>query len=846
MRWGLFCIAAVSLAFAGLGPALAQDQQRFALVIGASAYGENRAELEADGFIVPAALANATRDASLVADSLAAAGFEVDHVADPDKRTMLAAIGRFAEKLRAAGENGVGVFYFAGHGAQGRPPLERDIENYLIPLGVEMRTEEDLESEAMGLSRISATLSGTGAGAIVIIIDACRDFAMPQANRSSSNTRGLAEANAGANTLLAYSTAPGKVANDGPPGANGPYASALAREIRAARGSRIEDIFYAVRQDVRASTGGEQLPWENSSLERPVLVGVTIVVNTTDESDPVEEGAPSAQDQMVFNALATPCEYAMFARDFPQSPLRTLATTRAAGSAPCDEGGAAGRSSVEIVRRAQTLLSAMECGDVPTDGVVGTGTRAAAGRFREAHGLDGVTFDEAFIQALEDANVGGFVCAPEATPDPATTTTTAAASKTFEPPAFGEIVLDAGFSPDPHLAAIVAGGDRDASTVAAGCTGMIAGPPDYNVTYSAGFLPLYLTAASLGDVSLVVNLPNGEWACDDDSAGGGGGYNAGLTFEPAQSGVYNIWVGTVGGSGETVDATLFVSELGYEDISRVNADADPYYGQVAIDASFAQDPYSVYISAGGSNDASLLDSACSGMIGDSPDFNVEHSAGWESLYLSAASDGDTSLVVRTPEGTFVCNDDTNGLNPGVTLSSPSSGRYNVWVGRIGEEGTVASTLHISQTSYFDSQINSSGGAADVDWTAAATSGSQTLQSGFEPDPLTISLDPGGEVDASDVDATCVGNVAVAPNFSFDYETGLFPLYVYAESTVDTTLMVRTPSGAWMCDDDSGLQLNPGVGFKSPESGTYSVWVGRLGDATEAATLYVSETAFARD
>ena len=58
MRWGLFCIAAVSLAFAGLGPALAQDQQRFTLVIGASAYGENRAELEADGFIVPAALAN--------------------------------------------------------------------------------------------------------------------------------------------------------------------------------------------------------------------------------------------------------------------------------------------------------------------------------------------------------------------------------------------------------------------------------------------------------------------------------------------------------------------------------------------------------------------------------------------------------------------------------------------------------------------------------------------------------------------------------------------------------------------------------------------------------------------
>ena len=46
------------------------------------------------------------------------------------------------------------------------------------------------------------------------------------------------------------------------------------------------------------------------------------------------------------------------------------------------------------------------------------------------------------------------------------------------------------------------------------------------------------------------------------------------------------------------------------------------------------------------------------------------------------SDGDPTLVVRTPDGAFHCNDNTNQLilDPTVEITQPVTGRYDVWVG----------------------------------------------------------------------------------------------------------------------------------------------------------------------
>ena len=270
-------VAAACVLAAGLGQAQTPGA-KLALVIGVGDYARDAAVQQAGGFVAPPRLVNATGDAALIADALASKGFTVTRTVNPDRRAMLTAINAFSAALAQAGPDAVGVFYFAGHGAQGRPALERDIDNYLIPLGTSLTSEIDLESEAIGLSRISEKLRPGAGGATVIILDACRDFALP-ASRGLAK-RGLAETRAAPGTMIAYATAPGAEALDVLPGqANGPYATALAGEVRGARGATLEQLFIAVRNKVLDDTHNTQVPWENSSLRRTVTFGVAPAVS---------------------------------------------------------------------------------------------------------------------------------------------------------------------------------------------------------------------------------------------------------------------------------------------------------------------------------------------------------------------------------------------------------------------------------------------------------------------------------------------------------------------------------------------------------------------------------------
>lgn len=65
-------------------------------------------------------------------------------------------------------------------------------------------------------------------------------------------------------SFVSYSTAPGSVAYDGD-GQNSPFAEALNIEVRKS-GQPIEITFRNVRRSVLQSTGGQQTPWDSSSL----------------------------------------------------------------------------------------------------------------------------------------------------------------------------------------------------------------------------------------------------------------------------------------------------------------------------------------------------------------------------------------------------------------------------------------------------------------------------------------------------------------------------------------------------------------------------------------------------
>lgn len=120
---------------------------------------------------------------------------------------------------------------------------------------------------------------------------------------------------------------------------------------------------------------------------------------------------------------------------------------------------------------------------------------------------------------------------------------------------FGEIRLSAGFTPDPYRVQIVAGGSIDGSRLPGACVGTISAAPDFEVTYSAGGFPLVFRTLSSVDTTLIINGPDGQWYCDDDSFGDS---DAEVRFNRPQSGTYDIWVGTF--NGGTSSATLLITE----------------------------------------------------------------------------------------------------------------------------------------------------------------------------------------------------------------------------------------------------------------------------------------------
>ena len=126
------------------------------------------------------------------------------------------------------------------------------------------------------------------------------------------------------------------------------------------------------------------------------------------------------------------------------------------------------------------------------------------------------------------------------------------------PANFGSVSLSGGFTPDPYRVDIISGGSHRASEVRSGCAGWVSAAPDFELSFTAGSLPLILSANSSSDTTILVNDPNGNWHCNDD--GGNAGLNPALTFNNPASGTYDIWIGSYR-QGENAQASLSISEL---------------------------------------------------------------------------------------------------------------------------------------------------------------------------------------------------------------------------------------------------------------------------------------------
>lgn len=132
--------------------------------------------------------------------------------------------------------------------------------------------------------------------------------------------------------------------------------------------------------------------------------------------------------------------------------------------------------------------------------------------------------------------------------------------------------------------------------------------------------------------------------------------------------------------------------------------------------------------------------------------------------------------------------------------------------------------------------------ATLNFSLPPTYGSTALTSGFVPDPFTVGITGGGNANVSYLGGGCTGFATSAPSFSVNYTAGAFPtLRFYFIGNVDSTMVINTPGGSYVCVDDSFGTLHPTIDFNSPASGRYDIWIGSFAQGTSVGgTLYVTE------
>ena len=240
-----WCLGAPS----AFGPAQPQAQtrpadKRIALVIGNGRY--------------PAMpLPNPENDARLIAANLRKLGFEVNEQLNLGVRDFRRVLREFSKRLQE--DDAVAVLYYAGHGVQ------IDGRNYLLPVDLNLRDQEEVKDESVDIEDLFLSrLDRARSSARIVILDACRDNPFAGKTRNVRSAGGLAEMGA-RGTLIAYASAPGQPAEDGPTGRNSVYTKSLAEEMMVP-GLEVEQMFKNVRVKVLRDTKERQVPWVNTSL----------------------------------------------------------------------------------------------------------------------------------------------------------------------------------------------------------------------------------------------------------------------------------------------------------------------------------------------------------------------------------------------------------------------------------------------------------------------------------------------------------------------------------------------------------------------------------------------------
>ncbi len=303
---------AAFLALACAAPALADGTPRLALIINQVDYTTLTPLPDTDG------------EAATMKTSLTSLGFDVTSVRDATVEgrdghpSFDQVLTDFRRKV-AASPGAIAFIYYTGHGMA--DPEDEGGENYLLGTDADIKVEADLPASGIKLSQLTTQMSRTGATALIVVLDACRDT--PTLGKGV--TKGLVAIQPEQNTLIAYSTDLGHVAQ------TGVYAPVLAKELLKP-GEKITDVFSNVQMEVAQQTNQQQQPFVNNRIFTAIcLVSCEINVNV----QPAQGGmSEAAQMEKTFWTSIQGCDdYKAYLDKYPDGTFASLAKARLAAPA---------------------------------------------------------------------------------------------------------------------------------------------------------------------------------------------------------------------------------------------------------------------------------------------------------------------------------------------------------------------------------------------------------------------------------------------------------------------------------------------------------------------------------
>jgi len=283
-----------------------------------------------------------------------------------------------------------------------------------------------------------------------------------------------------------------------------------------------------------------------------------------------------------------------------------------------------------------------------------------------------------------------------------------------------------------------------------------------------------------------------------------------------------------------------------------------------LSAGFPLDPTFVSVNGGGEVDARLLGSGCSGYIHRQPVVTVNWTGEADMVRAFFYSDGDPTLMVLTPDGKLVCNDNAHEdlLDPIVEIEKPVQGMYRIWVGSAARNQLIPGVLVLTTKPSVDlgtfelgklikrpsipQQVARPATAAASPQAPAAKllKAAPALKPG---DRQSVEVTVEGAVPLFRIPEAlgegCAGLGAGAPDYSFTWSGKTANLRIAFEGDADATLMVVGQSSQLvLCSDDAATNnFNPAIDIPDPAEDTYLVYVGRIDpDKPVKGTLTVAE------